>query len=416
MSIVAVPAYLGNDFSAASPGMRFGMYLKAWDMPNWSKSNDRPLDDAKRLGPNDNKIMQALFERQQQAFNVVADSGAMLCLDAIATAPFTTGLGNEHPLENGFAFLNPYGLPYLPGSGVKGVLRQAVRELASGDWGDSHGWDDAAITALFGREGKDGDKEHQRGALGFWDVIPQIAGDSLDVEIMTPHQKHYYQDGQTPHDSGQPNPLRFLTVPPKSRFVFHVQCDTRFLHHLAPELGIDGRWKALMRAAFAHAFDWCGFGAKTAVGYGAMAEHPDIRAERERQERVEQEARLKQDELQRQQAAEAARAEADAKRQAEFDALPESEKAMIKFREGLQSVQGQAPLNKDQYAELAGIINRLVEQARAWGDTGARNTAAEAIEAAYEKFGWTPSGLKPDKRKKQEQKRRDQLEEIRKGG
>jgi CRISPR-associated protein Cmr6 len=233
---------------------------------------------------------------------------------------------------------------------------------------------------------------------------------------MTPHQKHYYQDGQTPHDSGQPNPLRFLTVPPKSRFVFHVQCDTRFLHHLAPELGIDGRWKALMQAAFAHAFDWCGFGAKTAVGYGAMAEHPDIRAERERQERVEQEARLKQEELQRQQAAEAARAEADAKCQAEFDALPERDKAMIRFREGLLSVQGQAPLNKDEYAVLAGIINRLAEQSATWSDSGERARAIEAIEAAYEQFGWAPSGLDRKKRKKQETKRRDQIEQIRNGG
>jgi CRISPR-associated protein Cmr6 len=30
------------------------------------------------------------------------------------------------------------------------------------------------------------------------------------------------------------------------------------------------RWKTLLTAAFAHAFQWLGFGAKTAVGYGAM--------------------------------------------------------------------------------------------------------------------------------------------------
>ena len=42
----------------------------------------------------------------------------------------------EHPLENGFAFLQPYGLPYLAGSGVKGVLRQTARLLAENAFGE----------------------------------------------------------------------------------------------------------------------------------------------------------------------------------------------------------------------------------------------------------------------------------------
>lgn len=108
-----------------------------------------------------------------------------LTLEAEAVAPFATGLGNEHPLENGFAFLNPYGLPYLPGSGVTGVLRQAARELASDDWGHHTEWEDTAIEALFGKESDDSDVKHFRDVLSFWDVIPQLRGDSLSVEIMT---------------------------------------------------------------------------------------------------------------------------------------------------------------------------------------------------------------------------------------
>lgn len=37
MSIAAVPDYLGEDFSGASPGMRFGMYLTAWEGTGWAK-------------------------------------------------------------------------------------------------------------------------------------------------------------------------------------------------------------------------------------------------------------------------------------------------------------------------------------------------------------------------------------------
>jgi len=364
MPIAAVPAYLGHDFKDASPGMRFGMYLKLWGINRrtnallWTthdvgyevrgqnqqerevkyENKVSALTEAKRLGDNDKKTMQALIERQKRSFDAVASPENMLRLDALATAPFTTGLGNEHPLENGFAFLNPYGLPYLPGSGIKGVLRQAARELASGDWGETHGWDKefphpkslsqrerdflpspasgrgaggeglSVIDILFGLKSKDADTEHLRGALTFWDVIPQIAPEdpkkpdqtSLMVEIMTPHQSHYYQWKKdpcgnlievAPHDSGQPTPISFLTVPPGSGFTFHVVCDLAHLQRLAPGLTENGRWKSLIQAAFEHAFDWLGFGAKTAVGYGAMITEAQREAKEAEAERLAAQAK-----------------------------------------------------------------------------------------------------------------------------
>ena len=306
MAIAAVPAYLGKDFSLASPGLRFGMLLPLWGEDSrsgallWTTSDVKyeargtqrevralpeqnktaALGHASKLNPSDLATMAALGQRQSALAAPLAAQGQLLTLHAIAVAPFSTGLGNEHPLENGFAFLNPYGLPYLAGSGVKGVLRQSARELAEHRWGDDQGWTDGAITALFGKAADDGDTELQRGALMFWDVLPQLAGDALQVEVMTPHQSHYYQYGDSPHESGQPNPINFLTVPPGSKFVFHVQCDLPFLRRLAPDLARDGRWQQLLSAALTHAFDWLGFGAKTAVGYGAMGKDPTIAAKR----------------------------------------------------------------------------------------------------------------------------------------
>lgn len=335
MPIAAVPAYLGTNFTDSSPGMRFGMYLQLWGINRRTKAllwNTHDIDyevrgqnreereikkenkvfalkEATRLSLRDKTAMEALIDRQA-ILAAGHPTANLLRLDALATAPFTTGLGNEHPLENGFAFLNPYGLPYLPGSGIKGVLRQAARELADGDWGDTHGWDAvhpsptgrgaggegvSPIDALFGKEDSN---NAQRGALTFWDVILQIAGDSLTVEIMTPHQSHYYQqkrerksgDSTSPHESGQPNPISFLTVPPKSRFVFHVQCNLAHLTRIAPALAENDQWKALLTAALEHAFQWLGFGAKTAVGYGAMSidKEAAIRAEKARIEAEQQ--------------------------------------------------------------------------------------------------------------------------------
>ncbi len=347
MPVAAVPSYLpAGQFSHASPALRFGLLLSIWTdrkdqerevidrserrsreaeqlrqelgpnnenlsqvtnrliaerrLPSLWQKNDhagrKAWDLVSVLSGNDRATMQALAARTDSLAKAMAPARVWSCA-VEATSPFTTGLGNEHPLENGFSFLNPYGLPYLPGSGVKGVVREAARQLAEGMWEDSRGWDKetvghcivvedgekleiplTALDVLLGRETPEGESGHFRGVLTFWDVVPQIAGDRLRVEVMTPHQSHYYQqkadnksgNSTAPHDSGQPNPILFLTVPPGSKFHFHVVCDLARLKRVAPALLEEDRWRKLLEAAFEHAFDWLGFGAKTAVGYGAM--------------------------------------------------------------------------------------------------------------------------------------------------
>jgi CRISPR-associated protein Cmr6 len=434
MPIAAVPAYLGTDFNEASPGLRFGMYLRLWGVNRRSQellwttydlgyevrgqqrqerevkyeNKGSALADAKKLYERDKDTMSALAARQAAlAATVPADS--LLRLEATAVSPFTTGLGNEHPLENGFAFLNPYGLPYLAGSGVKGVLRQAARELASGVWGETHGWsaeknipllqgegsrrkpvlDDrkqpvmlSIIDVLFGLESRDGEAEHVRGALTFWDVIPQIAGNSLMVEIMTPHQGHYYQakpepnrndrrahnewlkstaGSISPHDSGQPNPICFLTVPPGSTFSFHVTCDMTHLKRLAPDLlepGPDGgrpRWQTLIQKAFEHAFEWLGFGAKTAVGYGAM-ETEAMRSCRQAREREWIAAEQETETMRREQEA-VAKAETWPGARLKFN---RANKTLSAEKDG-KSAHALAPKGEELLASLPPEIRRKVE-------------------------------------------------------
>lgn len=340
-------------------------------------------------------MMNGLLQRQVTlAATVPADS--LLRLEATAVSPFTTGLGNEHPLENGFAFLNPYGLPYLAGSGVKGVLRQAARELASGVWGETHGWSAeknipllqgegcrrkpvldegkqpvmlSVIDVFFGLESRDGEAEHVRGALTFWDVIPQIAGNSLMVEIMTPHQGHYYQgvrdrkagNSVSPHDSGQPNPICFLTVPPGSTFTFHVTCDMTHLKRLAPDLlesGPNGgrpRWQTLIQKAFEHAFEWLGFGAKTAVGYGAM-ETEAMRSCRQAREREWIAAEQETETMRREQEA-VAKAETWPGARLKFN---RANKTLSAEKDG-KSAHALAPKGEELLASLPPEIRRKVE-------------------------------------------------------
>lgn len=293
MAFAAVPNYLGRDFSAAAPGHRFYLYFQVWGfdhrngVPCWGtadQGNDGKtyqnkagaVDKTLPLTENDKRAMAALAERQRA---IAGDH--VWWLPAQTVAPLTTGLGMEHPLENGFAFLHPYGLPYLAGSGIKGVLRQAARELRDDE--PESGWTNEIIDALFGADTGD---TAARGALIFWDVFPELK-DSLITEVMTPHQTHYYQDQEPPHDSGKPNPIPFLAIPPGCSLTFYVDCN----RHLLPDaLREDEAWQGPLRAAFEHAFEWLGFGAKTAVGYGHVALDTDA-LEREAEKQREQQAR-----------------------------------------------------------------------------------------------------------------------------
>ena len=270
MANAAVPDYLGQNFNDTPPGHRFTLYGAFWEPDQgWQRVKNVAPAELKRdfgsLTPPTKKLRDAL--RARQASIAAALGETVWTIEAQSIAPFVTGTGIEHPLENGMAFLNPYGLPYLPGSGVKGVLRRAAEELHDDVFGEgSQGWDPVAIDVLFGKEPESGDTETERtrGALTFWDVFPHC--DRLAVDIMNPHYGDYYQGHTPPTDCGQPIPIFFLTVPENSGFTFHVQCDRT---RLPGDWSAD-RWRGLLETAFVHAFDWLGFGAKTAVGYGAM--------------------------------------------------------------------------------------------------------------------------------------------------
>ncbi len=363
MGIAAVPRYLRQeDFSGAPPGHRFGLYFPYWRETTWEADSNQKtaaLNQVISLDQSCQKQIKALRQRQVALAECCAPE--ILILPATSTAPFMTGTGMEHPLENGFSFLNPYGLPYLPGSGVKGVLRRAAEELVSGDYGDPEGWNQDAIDALFGRETEAGDSEtaRNRGALMFWDVIPEPAGGKLAVDIMTPHYGDYYQGNTTPHDSGQPNPIPFLVIPPGSSFTFHVQCNPVLL----PKTLRDS-WPILLEAAFRHAFEWLGFGAKTAVGYGQFPGDALEKAKAEREAAVQR----------RQE--EAAKERAEAERREKLAAMSPLDRAIEevvaavpqgqpRYKAILNALK-QGKWSGDEARQVAESIRSLMTQAGAW--------------------------------------------------
>lgn len=157
--------------------------------------------------------------------------------------PFVTGLGLPHPIENGMVWHHHLGVPYIPGSSVKGMLRAWLET-----WMDL---DPETITDLLG-------SPHQVGKIIFVDMIP-IHPVQLRADIMTPHYQAYYSGSkQFPTENQNPIPIPFVTVSSGQKFSLSI----------VPEVEIqDELWIQIM-TWLEEAFAVEGIGAKTAVGYG----------------------------------------------------------------------------------------------------------------------------------------------------
>lgn len=173
---------------------------------------------------------------------------------------FVTGLGNPHPLENGFLWHPTLGMPYLPGSAVKGLVRALVETAY-------HAEDKPLVLKRwFGTETK-GDVAEASGGLIFFDALP-VACCELLPEVMTPHMGKWYEKGgktplasdTQPGDWHSPVPVGYL-VARKLSLQFAI----------APRSGaVDADQLANVWKALDKALEWLGAGAKTAIGFGRM--------------------------------------------------------------------------------------------------------------------------------------------------
>ena len=178
-------------------------------------------------------------------------------------SPFVTGLGQAHPIENGFLWHPVLGVPYLPGSGVKGVLRgwlgidgpELVAALGAestpgGENDAPAGLRDAEIDRLLGSPGR-------AGAIDLLSLVPSGVV-RLRADLVNPHHGAYLRGREWPADWQDPVPSFFLAVAPRSHWQLAV----------VPGAGAQADDVDLAVAWLAQAADWIGFGAKTAVGYG----------------------------------------------------------------------------------------------------------------------------------------------------
>lgn len=241
-----------------------------------------------KLGESSQELIRQLRERQTQQLLQFAKQGINLyCVDATVDWRLIVGLGGEHVQETNMTLHHIYGIPYIPGSAVKGVLShwwfQELQEEK--DFIDDKG--NVKQTEAM----KDSDyldyikafgSQKQRGEVQFLDAYPEKV--QFATDIMNPHYPDYYSGNKPPTDHQNPVPINFLTVEETTfRFVF---------------LAKDQEPLDKLKVRFQGALKLKGIGAKTSVGYGYFRDFKDqteiITNELERQQKaIEQEQEAK---------------------------------------------------------------------------------------------------------------------------
>lgn len=169
------------------------------------------------------------------------------------------GLGSENVLETGITLHHTYGLPYLPGSALKGLAAHYCDQV----WGEAE------------QKFKKGNEYHSllfgttedSGCIIFHDgwLVVEVNTNPLQMDVMTPHHPSWVDGSAPPTDFDSPNPVPFLSV----AGAFHVAVswhgpDDDYPKAVAwTELALD-----LLVVAIG---DW-GIGGKTSSGYGRMKE------------------------------------------------------------------------------------------------------------------------------------------------
>ncbi len=170
-------------------------------------------------------------------------------------------IGSEESIyETSIRLHHIYGIPYIPASAIKGVVRSYMIykyfEEELNEYKDRYNkfeeevlFNDDDFKNYFGTP-------NEEGKIIFFDAFP-ITKPKIKIDIMNPHYGHYYNDGKAPTDTKNPIPINFLTVE-----------ETEFKFFIASKDEVDESFITLFKEALQNH----GIGGKSAVGYGYFEE------------------------------------------------------------------------------------------------------------------------------------------------
>lgn len=176
-------------------------------------------------------------------------------LDAMGVRPrvaralfrLAVGHGGESVIETGMTLHHTYGVPYIPGSSLKGTAASFADRELTGLWaagGNAH-------HTLFGTT-------DSAAYVDFLDALPLPGKWHLQRDVLTVHHPKYYRgEPVAPADWDDPTPIYFLTAVGE------------FLIALHPSTGAEA-WAEAGYGVLKMALEDEGVGGKTSSGYGRL--------------------------------------------------------------------------------------------------------------------------------------------------
>lgn len=298
---------------------------------------------SQKFNGSSNELIEQLRERQTQQFLQLSKLGIKLCcVDAAVDWRLIVGLGGDHVLETNMTLHHIYGIPYIPGSAVKGVLRHWWLQ-EDFDNREGKALKDENFLALFG-----GPK--QRGKVQFLDAYPDPKV-HFAMDIMNAHYPKYYGGTKPPTDSQNPVPINFLTVEQTTfRFAFLAKVP-RLLNEL--------------KKRFKEALELKGIGAKTAVGYGYFRDFKEmdiVKKELEKQREAERLWAKEQAEKQRREKEEVER-QREAERLANLSPVERLVEELNRLTEGQVDEARVTAIYSEELPRLAGDEEQMIARA-----------------------------------------------------
>jgi len=223
------------------------------------------------------------------------------------------GLGSGSVLEVSIKLHHIYGIPYIPSSAIKGVLR-AFKLLEFVDWNkykfsmiseivENYSFnnfeklkdkviknlnEDNELKKKYIKEDVEKDElvsikadllkfvedlkeekikdivnifgnQQQKGNFIILDAYPEKLP-SFEKDIMNVHYPNYYAGEEPPTDNQNPNPIIFLTIKKETNFNFYFKNSEIYKKIFEKDIKEDLK----------NAFETIGIGAKTALGYGIL--------------------------------------------------------------------------------------------------------------------------------------------------
>ncbi|MCB9282940.1 MAG: type III-B CRISPR module RAMP protein Cmr6 [Lewinellaceae bacterium] len=254
--------------------------------------------------------LKSLVQRQNHLLKAQEESGLEVEKKRLAIDNrLIAGLGGASVFETSMTLHHIYGIPYLPGSSIKGLVRswiiincflpgqQSKEEGKRGKEAEKAAMKNVLFAYIFGTDTEGPEKKAHRGKVIFFDAYPQ-SPPVIETDVMNVHYPKYYGgQGKPPADHDSPNPIHFLTIskcdanrqPLEFSFALATRenpgiTDGTLKNGMEALCKKDGDWRKGLSAEstildVAHywlhsALTSHGIGAKTAVGYGYFHQHP----------------------------------------------------------------------------------------------------------------------------------------------